>query len=98
LRVAERIRALVEGTPFEHAAGQPTGKVTISGGVATWPGDGDDADALLRAADGALYEAKRAGRNRVLAFSPQELATAGADGGYFEVSQTAELSKPDESV
>src|SRR5262245_608890 len=68
LKVAERIRMLVEGTPFDHAGRQPAGKVTISGGVATWPGDGDDVDALLRNADAALYEAKRAGRNRVVAY------------------------------
>jgi diguanylate cyclase (GGDEF)-like protein len=69
MRVAERIRALVVATPFEAAATQPGGCVTISGGVATAPLDGDDVDALLRNADGALYEAKRAGRNRVFAYS-----------------------------
>jgi diguanylate cyclase (GGDEF)-like protein len=77
VNVAERIRTLVEGMPFERTDGQPARRVTISGGVATWPGDGDDVDSLLRNADAALYEAKRAGRNRVLAFSQPELATAG---------------------
>ena len=69
LRVAERIRTLVEQTAFEHASAQPGGRVTISGGVATAPGDGDDVDALLRNADAALYQAKRAGRNRVFAYA-----------------------------
>ncbi|MEN8160765.1 MAG: sensor domain-containing diguanylate cyclase, partial [Myxococcota bacterium] len=41
LNVAERIRTLVESTPFDHAESQPGGNVTISGGVASWPGDGD---------------------------------------------------------
>jgi diguanylate cyclase (GGDEF)-like protein len=39
--------------------------VTISAGIATFPAQGENADALLRSADGALYESKRAGRNRV---------------------------------
>lgn len=95
LKVAERIRSLVENTPFEHANGQPAGRITISGGVATWPGDGEDADSLLRNADAALYEAKRAGRNRVLVFSQPELATAGVDldEAYLGASGDASLEK-----
>ncbi|HPF86494.1 MAG TPA: diguanylate cyclase [Candidatus Limiplasma sp.] len=40
---------------------------TISIGVAVFPQDGQTADALLKAADDALYTAKRTGRNRVMA-------------------------------
>jgi diguanylate cyclase (GGDEF)-like protein len=47
----------------KHAVGQLS--VTISIGVAI-SGDGlANPDDLLRAADGAMYEAKRQGRNRV---------------------------------
>lgn len=45
--------------------GQPLGKVTISVGVASAPEHGYDMAELLRAADEALYAAKKAGRNRV---------------------------------
>ncbi len=37
--------------------------VTASIGIATFPADGDDAEALLGAADAAMYRAKQAGRN-----------------------------------
>jgi diguanylate cyclase (GGDEF)-like protein/putative nucleotidyltransferase with HDIG domain len=39
--------------------------LTVSAGVAAYPGDGRTATALLEAADGALYEAKIGGRDRV---------------------------------
>jgi diguanylate cyclase (GGDEF)-like protein len=40
--------------------------VTASFGVAAYPDHGRTAEALFRAADQALYEAKRAGRDRVI--------------------------------
>lgn len=43
---------------------------TISIGVATFPRDADTADALFSAADKALYDAKRAGRNQVAISRP----------------------------
>jgi diguanylate cyclase (GGDEF)-like protein len=64
--VAERIRREVEAAAHEVAGG-PALRVTISIGHATHrPGDGDGPAALLSAADACLYEAKRAGRNRVV--------------------------------
>ena len=44
----------------------PQQPVTLSLGVAVYPQDGQSPDELQAAADGALYEAKRAGRDRVV--------------------------------
>ncbi len=62
---AEKIRTLVANHPFPFAEKQPNRRLTISGGVAEYPLHGLDAAGLLHAADEALYEAKRSGRNRV---------------------------------
>jgi len=52
--------------------------VTVSVGVAMCRPAGDDPAALLRAADAALYEAKRAGRNRVAIGASAALSPADA--------------------
>ena len=66
LIVAEKVRYLIAHHPFPYGDAQPLGSVTISGGIAAFPGHGLDPEALLEAADSGLYEAKRQGRNRVL--------------------------------
>ncbi|MGH6993403.1 MAG: diguanylate cyclase, partial [Caulobacteraceae bacterium] len=64
-RVAERIRLHVAGSPFRLAGELLT--VTISIGVAASLGENDSPEALLKRADAAVYEAKAAGRNLVIA-------------------------------
>jgi two-component system cell cycle response regulator len=64
--IAERLRAVVADANFESPAGKAPLKVTISAGVATLEGPEDSPLHLLRRADKALYEAKDAGRNRVV--------------------------------
>ena len=66
-RIAERIRLHVAGSPFRVAGGSELLTVTISIGVASTLGPGDHAEALLKRADEAVYEAKAAGRNKVIA-------------------------------
>lgn len=63
--LAEAVRKSVEALNLPHAH-SPSGKVTISVGVAALS-DGfyETAESLLRAADEALYRAKDAGRNQV---------------------------------
>ena len=63
--LAERIRAAVEERNIWHP-GTPRGRLTISLGAATMTGCEDsDASVLVKAADEALYRAKRDGRNLV---------------------------------
>lgn len=69
LLIAEKIRKVIEGTPFPHGENQPLGKVTASVGTAVFPLHGNAPKDVLHAADLALYESKRMGRNRVTAFS-----------------------------
>ena len=65
LRVGEACRAGLEQLQLPHP-GAPRGVVTMSMGVACIvPGDEDGPAALIAQADTALYDAKRAGRNRV---------------------------------
>ena len=66
LAAAERHRERVRSLSFEEDAGPP--RVTVSIGVAAFdPANPDEtAYVLLRRADLALYEAKRAGRDRVV--------------------------------
>jgi diguanylate cyclase (GGDEF)-like protein len=61
---AEIIRRAIESMEVTFR-GQALGSVTISLGVATFPGHADDGAALISTADAAMYAAKRSGRNRV---------------------------------
>ncbi|MBC8511437.1 MAG: diguanylate cyclase, partial [Dehalococcoidia bacterium] len=76
--VAERVR----GRIASHMGSKQTG-ITVSLGLASWPGDGLTPDEILNAADNALYYAKRTGGNRICVVSkmlpsPAETVAPGA--------------------
>ena len=81
--VAERVRERVRALAIPHR-GSRHGVVTISAGVATAAGDSGTLGDLVRHADIALYEAKGAGRNTVVRYTPdlerRELRRTSASG------------------
>ncbi len=79
-RRAEDVRAKIETLAVRYIDGALP-KVTVSIGVATFPQSGDSPQAVLKAADAALYLAKEAGRNRI------QLAASCRRGGSNSASQ-----------
>jgi diguanylate cyclase (GGDEF)-like protein len=65
-RFAETVREAIAAEPFAGGEKQPEGRVTVSAGVATYPGDARHGEGLLQEADRRLYRAKEGGRNRVV--------------------------------
>lgn len=65
LAIAERLRSRVQSHLFRDARNRPVGRLTVSAGVATFPGHADTAEQLVEAADQALYAAKYSSRNAV---------------------------------
>ncbi|NLE21816.1 MAG: GGDEF domain-containing protein [Actinobacteria bacterium] len=65
--LAERLRRVVRTVAVDVRGGERAG-TTLSAGVATYPAAATDQSELLEAADAALYESKRRGRDRVTIF------------------------------
>ena len=63
----ESMRRSVAARAFVPEHGADPMRLTFSAGIAAWPHDGQDLSALLRRADARLRQAKREGRNRVMA-------------------------------
>ena len=62
---AENLRKGVQLLGIEYE-GRLVGPITVSVGIGIFPDHGDSVQAVLRAADAAMYEAKQLGRNRVV--------------------------------
>lgn len=75
LEVAERLRLAIKA--LETPSG---GRITASFGVAECPTDAQTASGILKAADVALYEAKRNGRDRVMPMQPLMISNSVAAG------------------
>jgi diguanylate cyclase (GGDEF)-like protein len=64
-RRAEELREAIKRLQVSHRS-QSLGGVTLSAGVAVYPGHGESGESLVRAADMAMYQAKNSGRDRVM--------------------------------
>jgi diguanylate cyclase (GGDEF)-like protein len=75
--VADRIRKHISDLPLRGASG--TFRVTVSVGLAIYPGNGGTSEELIQRADSALYQAKNNGRNQVRGYldtAPNVMAPA----------------------
>ncbi len=71
--IAERFRKELNAAEMPLLGPEGQGVLTISGGLASFPGDGSNANELFEQADKALLEAKRSGKDRIyLVGGPQE--------------------------
>ncbi len=64
-KCVEIIRDAIKHLSLQHR-GQTLGTITVSAGIATFPAHADNAEDLIRAADEALYRAKKAGRDCIV--------------------------------
>ena len=89
-RCAETVRERVAAMRFreEDRREGASAEVTLSAGVGVKPDHGDTPEALLKAADRAVYEAKAAGRNRVRA------ALSAASRAALDLSDAAPPAEP----
>jgi diguanylate cyclase (GGDEF)-like protein len=96
LAFAERVRERIEAHDFEGIGLAAPIKVTASIGVASFPEDGLTTTELSRAADAALYRAKREGRNTVRAAETEFTATFVPPTAWHpEINDVATASRPD---
>jgi diguanylate cyclase (GGDEF)-like protein len=65
-QLAERLRVGIAGLDIPMVAGSGSMRVTASLGTAALPGNAQDPERLIAAADAALYEAKRGGKNKTV--------------------------------
>ncbi len=69
LRLAQRLMRLFSGKSIRIPDGNKSIKVTLSVGIAEFPGDTGDMDELMKMADEALYRAKSTGKNKIVDYS-----------------------------
>ena len=85
---AEHLREKISTTDIAIPGTEVPVRITISGGIAIFPANGQSTTELFQAADAALYESKRQGRNRIL------LATNVGLGGVIAKDADADREPP----
>jgi diguanylate cyclase (GGDEF)-like protein len=90
---AERFRERVSSHPFPLGYNQPLGCLSISGGVASFPTDGETIFKVIQHADKALYRAKSEGKNRIVQYTQECFSDVDAEAvcppsyGLFPISR-----------
>ncbi len=73
LNIAQRFRKAVAEHPWNADGGPIAGRLSISGGLATFPWDAADLAQLMAVADGELMRAKSMGKNAIVLAGPGEI-------------------------
>ncbi len=89
----ERLRSCVSDTPFKLNSMNVT--VTVSIGVAWYESPADSIDEIMGRADAALYDAKRAGRNRVVYAKSRESLQTDSTGSRRILNELLERIRRD---
>jgi diguanylate cyclase (GGDEF)-like protein len=90
----ERVRAEVEGrTGFSDGVSTVEIRMTLSAGIAAFPIDGNDANELMRKADGADYRAKVGGRNKIVLSYEERMAPKTSHFTLTQLERLAALAK-----
>jgi diguanylate cyclase (GGDEF)-like protein/putative nucleotidyltransferase with HDIG domain len=94
LEIAERIRRAVAERSVNVSTSSEPIHATVSIGVASFPSDGADQNALVHQADLAVYRAKLQGRNRVQAASAEAAVLSSPLAGHLDlVTQIADQAE-----
>lgn len=93
--LAEEVRRLVADSPIALRLGGRDYELrfTISGGIATFPGDASEQVDLLRKADEALYRAKRSGRNRISLPAAAQMVTKTSYYTQIQLERLSDLAR-----
>jgi diguanylate cyclase (GGDEF)-like protein len=91
---AENLREKVSATGIGIPGTEDPVRITISGGLAMFPAHGQSTPELFQAADAALYEAKRQGRNRILVATSVGLGGGSPRAGDTDREAPAPAERP----
>ena len=69
--VKKNLKSILDAVSTPLKLGHREVKITLSIGFSVFPDDGEDAETLLRYADSAMYQVKKAGKNNFQYFSPE---------------------------
>lgn len=96
--MVEEIRRYVDQISFQLGDRKKDIAIKISGGIANYPRDAKTAIELLRAADSALFRAKREGKNRVCLAESENMVLKSNYYTKTQLERLTELSKKTEKT